>query len=45
MFDFDNLFDFDNMSPKKRRIVVRIIIVVSCVLTTLGGILFSVLTM
>ncbi len=45
MFHFEDLFDFDNMPPKKRRIVIRILIVSLCILTTLAGILFSILTM
>ena len=45
MFDFEKIFDLDNMSPKKRNLVIKITIVVLAILTTLGGILFSMLTM
>ena len=45
MIDLDKWFDLDNMPPKKRAIVIRVIIVVLCILTTLAGVLFSELTM
>ena len=45
MIDFEKWFDLDNMSPRKRSIVIKITIVILCILTTLAGVLFSVLTM
>ena len=45
MIDLEKWIDLDNMPPKKRAIVIRVIIVVLCILTTLAGVLFSELTM
>ena len=45
MIDFEKWFDLDNLSPKQRSIVIKVTIVVLSILTTLAGILFSVLTM
>lgn len=45
MIDFEKWFDLDNLQPEKKRMVIRIVIVVLCILTTMAGILFSELTM